>query len=109
MTTPRVANRDAAPLVRARKEFRGSSTFARWITPERYVVYSYGEHWPMFICDHGQWFFNESYYSRTTAKHTSQLRPPCSNPIYRPEERMRMIAKKGATVVATENLLKGHV
>lgn len=102
---PRIANRDAAPLVRERKEFRGSTTFARWVAPDRYVVYSYGDHWPMFICDRGQWFFNTSHFSRTTAKHTTQLRPPCHNPIYRPEDRMRVIAAKGAVLVATENLI----
>ena len=106
MSVPRIANRDAAPLVRARKEFRGSSTFARWITPERYVVYSYGDHWPLFIWDRGQWFFNESRFSKTTARHASLLRPFCPNPIYCTEDRMRSIATKGSVTVATENLTK---
>lgn len=44
-----------------------------------YVVYSYGDHFPMFVCDTRTtphiWWENEDGYSRTTPKHKTQCRP----------------------------------
>lgn len=40
-----------------------------------YVVYSYGEHWPLFIYDGAQWLENSDRASMTTSKHRSQARP----------------------------------
>lgn len=71
---PRVANRDARKYVQQRKPFRGSTTSGTYID-DRYVVYSYGEHWPLFVYDDGRWFANSDRYSRTTTKHRSQLHP----------------------------------
>jgi len=44
---------------------------------ELYVVYSYGEHFPMYIYDDEveMWFGNESRYSTTTSKHQALARP----------------------------------
>jgi hypothetical protein len=52
-----------------------------------YVVYSYGEHWPLFIYHYltDTWFENSDKRSVTTSKHRSQAHPhaptrpvPCS-------------------------------
>ena len=74
----RVANADARRYVQNREEFIGSNTYAEWrghMLPHRYVVYSYGEHWPLFVYEDGKWYENEDKYSPTTSKHRSQLRP----------------------------------
>ena len=52
-----------------------SQLFARWETPLLYVVYSYGEHWPLFVWDGFDWYENEDKYSPTTTKHRSQTHP----------------------------------
>lgn len=78
--TKRVANADARRYVQNREEFKGSNTCAEWrghILPNRYVVYSYGEHWPLFIYQDGKWYENADKYSRTTSKHHGQLHPLC--------------------------------
>lgn len=78
--------RDAGRLVRYRDEFTGNNIYARWHSsdadhlPERhrrYVVYSYGTHFPMYIYDEdtGMWFGNNDKYSVTTSKHQSACRP----------------------------------
>ena len=44
-----------------------------------YVVYSYGEHFPLFIYDHNSdtWLENSDGYSRTTSQHRSKAHPHC--------------------------------
>ena len=77
MTTekpPRVANKDARAYVQQRKPFQGSSTSGTYVD-DRYVVYSYGAHWPLFVYDNGRWFANPDRYSQTTSKHRTQLHP----------------------------------
>ena len=77
MTTekpPRVANSSARAHVQQRKPFRGNNTSGAYID-DRYVVYSYGAHWPLFVYDDGRWFANSGRCSRTTSKHRSQLHP----------------------------------
>lgn len=79
--------RDAGRLVRCRDEFTGNNVYARWHSsdadhlPERhrrYVVYSYGTHFPMYIydADTGSWFGNSDKYSSTTSRHQSACHPP---------------------------------
>ena len=42
-----------------------------------YVVYSYGDHFPMWLYDSqiNQWFGNQDRWSRTTSKQQNQTRP----------------------------------
>ena len=77
--TKRVANQDARRYVQNLEEFQGSHTFGQWNTVggERYVVYSYGQHWPLFIYEGGKWYENADKYSRTTSRHHGQLHPLC--------------------------------
>lgn len=52
--------------------------FGRWETPTLYVVYSYGEHWPLFLRDSRvswSWAENDSRYGVTTSKHRSLAHP----------------------------------
>ena len=52
------------------------TVFAR-STDELYVVYSYGEHFPMYIYDHQSemWFGNSDRYSPTTTRHQTLAQP----------------------------------
>lgn len=61
----------------------GSSIFGFWHDFENYelrniyAVYSYGQHFPMYVYDKsiGKWFGNYDKYSRSTSKHQAQARP----------------------------------
>lgn len=75
----KVANKRARTYVKTLTPFKGSNTFAEWraANPDarRYIVYSYGYHWPLFIWENGVWYENEDKYSVSTSKHASQLHP----------------------------------
>jgi len=78
----RVANRDARRYVQERKPFAGSNTEGVWrrdsnTHTRRYVVTSYGNHFPLFIWEDGVWYENVDRHSQTTSKHKSQLHPLC--------------------------------
>jgi hypothetical protein len=82
----RCTNREARRHVQNHREFRGNNLFAGWHNKpvyaedsnERlYVVYSYDEHWPLFIYHQptDTWFENMDRISVTTSKHRSQSHP----------------------------------
>ena len=76
-------------LVEARVAFKGNSVFSSWVSPNLYVVYSYGTHFPMYVYDasacvfggfgnvigKGAWLGNTDRYSVTTSKHQGKTRP----------------------------------
>tara|TARA_Y100000310_G_scaffold14563_1_gene14727 strand:+ start:587 stop:913 length:327 start_codon:yes stop_codon:yes gene_type:complete len=70
----RVANKDCRSYVERKEEFNGSNLYARKIG-KLYVVYSYGEHYPMYIFRKGWWYENGDKYSVSTSKHRGQARP----------------------------------
>ena len=86
MTRP--TNRDVGALVARRNEFQtGNKTmYSQWITDQSdpefyrsiYVVFSYGQHFPMYIFDDaaGLWYANKDKYSSTTSRHQTHARPP---------------------------------
>ena len=89
MKKVRTSNIKCRSFVQTRTPFEGNNLFGvlflaepdRNLT-ERYVVYSYGTHFPLFIwqaCDAGsqlgQWFENQDRYSPTTSKHKTQSHP----------------------------------
>ena len=79
----KLANRDVRGAVQNRQEFKNTNgtLFGRWETRFLYVVYSYGEHFPLFLndCSYGEsaWAVNTDKYSVTTSKHFSQAHPQC--------------------------------
>jgi len=78
----KLSNSNVRNAVQNRVEFKNTNgtLFGRWETPFLYVVYSYGEHFPMFLCDgrHGSsWAINTDKYSVTTSKHFTQAHPQC--------------------------------
>lgn len=71
----RIANKNAMHYVTNKLDFKGSNTKGININENLYVVYSYGEHFPIFVNVNGEWFLNKDRYSVSTSKHQSQLHP----------------------------------
>ena len=73
----KVSGGKARPLVQARTAFtnHNGQLFGRWETPLLYAVYSYGEHWPLFVHDGFDWYENEERYSPTTSRHHGHTHP----------------------------------
>lgn len=118
----KIANRDAREFVQKQHPFEGSNMFAEFfcVDPKDktegqsgYVVYSFGKHFPMYICLHlgGQdiWFANEDKYSRTTTRHQSQARPiwDGSKMHWLSTEWMLRIVNRGYTTIAKDRVLTG--
>jgi len=70
----RVTNVLVRKYVQAQERFRGNNLYGEW-RGDRYVVTSYGDHWPLFIWEDGTWYENVDKYSVTTSKHRSQAHP----------------------------------
>lgn len=75
----RTTNRNAREYVRNGVPFKNSNgqLFGRWETPTLFVVYSYGEHWPLFAWDGqtNEWLENYDKYSVTTSRHRTYAHP----------------------------------
>ena len=89
MKAVKTSNIRCRALVKSRQPFTANNLFGVRMPAnpdsnltERYVVYSYGTHFPLFVwqaCDQGSefgmWFENQDRYSVTTSKHKSQSHP----------------------------------
>ena len=73
MNKKRIANKDAADYVAKRVEFDGSNLLARW-EGAKYVVYSYGYHFPLLVYADDMWFETTSKFSVSTSRQLSQCR-----------------------------------
>ena len=106
---PRVANTKCKPYVTERNPFRGSNLYGIYslidADHEVYTVYSFGDHYPMFIYTEGMWFENEDSYSRTTSKQKSQARPMGIRPILLSTRWMQRLANNGYQSIAKERIL----
>jgi len=80
----KTSNKACRAQVQNRNAFTANNIFAEYITTNadlsplttcRYVVYSYGKHWPLFIYEGGHWYANIDKYSPTTSKHFTQANP----------------------------------
>jgi hypothetical protein len=62
-----------------------------------YVVYSYGEHFPMYVFDTEtvSWFGNEDKYSPTTSKHQTLARPDTDDMTMLPTDELRQMIELG--------------
>lgn len=104
---PRINGRLAYTYTRERKPFRNSNNqlYAEWRADGvphsegngmRYVVYSYGDHWPLHIWDDASqcWYSNADKYGPTTSKHYTQTHPRCdTTPL--PRAAMLVLARHG--------------
>jgi len=80
MSIKRISNFQARKHVQACEPFKANNIFAEWVYPNKYVVYSYGKHFPLFVfdADSNVWAENEDKYSVTTSKHRTQSHPLCN-------------------------------
>ncbi|MFA5500866.1 MAG: hypothetical protein WC404_07275 [Candidatus Omnitrophota bacterium] len=70
----RVSNKNMAVMVEKQKEFKANNVYA--VKKENiYIVYSYGEHFPIYIWKDGIWYGNKEKYSLSTSKHQRQALP----------------------------------
>lgn len=103
----KIANSSCRPFVQEHKPFTGSNLFAcnqSNTTEQWYVVYSYGEHFPLFIHANGCWFENEDGFSQSTSRHRSQTHPR-TNTILLSTHWMRVLANGGWAAIAKERIL----
>lgn len=100
----RVANHSAREYVQRRKPFQGSNCWGEKAGPDRYVVYSYGTHFPMFVYDSGKWYGNKERYSRSTGRQYSQLHPLADGMTYFDTDDMSFIADHGFMNFLTRRL-----
>lgn len=70
----------------------------------RYVVYSYGAHWPLYIHCNGKWYGNAGKTSRTTTKHASQTHP-LQDVIWLTTRDMIVLAERGITSLTANRVL----
>ena len=107
----KITNREARDLIIRKETFTtGNKTlFAKYFEertnaniPPLYIVYSYGEHFPMWVYDYGSgnWYGNQDKYSRTTSKHQSITRPPNIHQWFDTETLKRVINMGLSGVVA---------
>lgn len=96
----RIANKDCRTHVQHRQAFTANNIFAEYITHNangdqldtcRYVVYSYGKHFPMYIYEGGVWYANCDKYSPTTSKHQTQANPCLGQTIPTPMDTKQML------------------
>ena len=74
----RTTNRGSGACARALEPFRNSSgsLHGNWVEyPKRYAVWSYGEHFPLYMWEKGIWYENKDKYSQTTTRHLQYARP----------------------------------
>lgn len=78
----RISTKQARSYVQRRLGFRThGSLYGTLVTATdgtvTYVVYSYGDHWPLFVEHDGVWYENSGRYSMTTSNHHSAAHPHC--------------------------------
>jgi hypothetical protein len=106
MKAVKTSNIKCRALVQNQKPFNGNNLFATTLPAkpelnltERYVVYSYGTHHPLFINQDGIWYENQDRYSPTTSKHKSQAHPH-ANTMPMTTQAMQRIAQDGIAGLA---------
>jgi hypothetical protein len=75
----------------------------------RYVVYSYGKHWPLFVWDDESqcWYGNSDKNSVTTTKHRTYANPSravASTIHWLPLEAIRLLAREGYGALAAARM-----
>jgi hypothetical protein len=71
-----VPNSKARDYVNARQPFKGHQMYGEYHPMSgHYAVYSYGEHFPMYVHNGSEWHGNSDKYSPTTSKQQNQAKP----------------------------------
>jgi hypothetical protein len=111
----KIANRDARQFVQKEHPFEGSNLYAQFHTQNNadgtngpdmwYAVYSFGDHWPLFIHANGTWFENKD--SQSTQRHHSQCHPHCPTVLLSAQWMVRL-ATGGYAATAKARVLQGE-
>lgn len=104
----RISNNQVRSHVEACRPFRtnNGTMFGTLSTDPRgdkwYAVYSYGAHFPMYVCDMvtGQWFGNWDKVSRTTSAHQGKAQPWNVDITWKSPSAMQVLAGVGPTEYA---------
>lgn len=118
MKLPRINGRTARAWVLEKQPFKNSNGqfFAYWQGLDglenrnaRYVVYSYGTHWPLFVYvpQVNLWFENKEKFSRTTSKHRMQAHPLCET-VPLSLEQIKLLDRLGHSSLVYDRLTKGN-
>lgn len=111
----KIANRDARSLVQRLHPFEGNNLFAQFFCANPssadpgdhgYVVFSYGQHWPLFVHCNGVWYENEERASVSTSKHRTQVHPHQPTVLLSLTWMQRLV-KGGYKAIARERILTG--
>ena len=110
MKTPQIANKACRKFVEARQPFKGSHLYAeRRVTDytDLYIVYSYGEHFPIYVAEVGdcgevQWYKNVDKWSQSTSRHQSQALPYYVNFTPMNTGAMKRLARDGIAGLAAK-------
>lgn len=110
---PRITGPACRAWVMERCKFQNSNgqLYGQWEEggDARYVVYSYGEHWPLFIyVPHvNTWFENKDRHSSTTSKHRTQTHPHCET-VALSLEQMKLLDRLGYSSLVNDRLIGGN-
>ena len=94
----KIANTRAREYVQECRPFEASNIFAlvrHGNDQARYIVYSYGIHFPLWIREGGVCYENVTKYSPTTSKHKTQTNPYVEATTPMEREAMVTIANHG--------------
>lgn len=117
MSKNRCSNSDAIRFIEYRDEFEtnNQTMFGRWQYKHergtgRYVVYSYGYHFPMYVYDANtcEWYGNKDKYSRTTSSHQTKARPRAGIADWFDTETMKRIIEFGMVGLIEHKLEKAY-
>lgn len=67
-------NSEAGRYVNALKPFKANNLYATYVN-NTYVVFSYGEHFPIYAYHQGTWYANEDRRSQSTKRHQTYAKP----------------------------------
>ena len=102
----------ARSLIERCEPFHGNNIFSITERPAqgvclttRYVVYSWGYHWPLVICEFDRdgnkvWYYNCEKYSQSTSRHLSLCLPFNVDAIPLETAAMKVVRDKGSVGLA---------
>jgi len=109
----RINGRTCRAWVQQKQPFQNSNgqLYAQWEGMNddlRYVVYSYGRHWPLFVYvpKVDTWFENTHRKSPTTSKHRSYSHPGCDT-VSISLNNIFELARDGYSHLVTRRLING--
>lgn len=70
----KISNKKSSEYTTKKLPFQGSNLYGTFIQ-DSYVVYSYGEHFPIYLYKNNCWYFNTTKYSPTTQRHQQYAKP----------------------------------